>query len=251
VHDGGWIASHLPAGVTMCEVTGAIATLNMCGPKARDVLASVTDDDVSNEALPFLAAQEIGVGLARVLAVRIGYVGELGYELYIPQDYAAHVYETLWAAGEEFGIADAGYRAIESCRLEKGYLYWSGDISPDYNPYEAGLGFAVKLDKGEFVGREALARIKAEGVKRRLTAFRVDGFAPFHGGEAILHQGKVISVTTSAGYGHHLGSTIAFGYLPAGLSGTDGFEIEAFGTAYKATRGPRCLYDAEMKRLKG
>jgi len=251
VRDSGWIGRHLPDGVAMREVTGAIATLNLCGPHARDVLAAVTDDDVSDNAFPFLAARDIGIGLAKVLAVRIGYVGELGYELYIPQEYAAHVYETLWAAGEEHGIADAGYRAIESCRLEKGYLYWSGDISPDYNPYEAGLGFAVKLGKGDFVGREALSRIKAEGVKRRLAAFKVEGFAPFHGGEAILHEGEAVSFTTSAGYGHALGCSIAFGYLPAELSGEDGFEIEAFGTAYKATRGPRCLYDAEMRKLKG
>jgi len=251
VRDSGWIARHLPEGIAMREVTGAMATLNLCGPKAREVLAAVSDDDVSNAAFAFLAVRDIEIGHARVMAVRIGYVGELGYELYIPQEYAAHVYETLWAAGEKFGIGNAGYRTIESCRLEKGYLYWSGDISPDYNPYEAGLGFAVKLDKGSFIGREALSRIKAEGVRRRLAAFRVEGFAPFHGGEAILHEGKVVSVTTSAGYGHHLKCSIAFAYLPAELSGTEGFEIEAFGEAYGATRGPRCLYDPQMERLKG
>ena len=116
--------------------------------------------------------------MARALAVRIGYVGELGYELYIPQEFAAHVYETLWSAGEAHGIANAGYRAIDSCRMEKGYLYWSGDITPDYNPYEAGLGFCVALDKGDFIGRDALAKIKAEGVTRKLCSFTVEGFAP-------------------------------------------------------------------------
>ena len=250
VRDAGWIARHLPAGIALTEVTGALATINLCGPCAREVLAAVSDDDVSNQALPFLAARDMEIGHARVLAVRIGYVGELGYELYVPQEYAPHVYETLWQAGEKFGIADAGYRAIESCRLEKGYLYWSGDITPDYSPYEAGLGFAVKLDKGDFLGRDALARIRAQGVKRRLAAFRVEGFAPFHGGEAILHDGKVVSVTTSAGYGHALGCSFAFGYLPVEMSGSNGFEIEAFGRAYRATRGPRCHYDAEMQRLR-
>ena len=142
----------------------ASPSINLCGPRARDILQAVTDDDVSNAAFPFLAARRIDVGLARALAVRIGYVGELGYELYIPQEFAAHVYETLWAAGEAHGIANAGYRAIDSCRMEKGYLYWSGDITPDYNPYEAGLGFCVALDKGDFIGRDALAKIKAEGV---------------------------------------------------------------------------------------
>jgi 4-methylaminobutanoate oxidase (formaldehyde-forming) len=134
--------------------------------------------------------------------------------------------------------------------MEKGYLYWSGDISPDYNPYEAGLGFAVALDKGEFLGRAALAKIKADGVKRKLCSFTVEGFAPFHGGEAILHKGKLVGYTTSTGYGYTLGKTIAFGYLPMEFAGEAAFEIEAFGKAYDATRGPRTLYDAKMERLK-
>jgi 4-methylaminobutanoate oxidase (formaldehyde-forming) len=250
VRDGGWIRRHLPEGIALREVTGAFATLNLCGPRAREVLAAVSDDDVSDAALPFLAARRIEIGHASVLAVRVGYVGELGYELYVRQEYAPHVYETLWQAGEAFGISDAGYRAIESCRLEKGYLYWSGDISPDYNPFEAGLGFAVKLDKGDFIGREALARIKAQGPRCQLAAFRIEGFAPFHGGEAILHRGEVVSSTTSAGYGHALGATIAFGYLPAELEASEGFAIEAFGKAYPAVRGPRCLYDPGMTRLR-
>ncbi|MDP9138906.1 MAG: hypothetical protein M3N38_12160 [Pseudomonadota bacterium] len=134
--------------------------------------------------------------------------------------------------------------------MEKGYLYWSGDISPDYNPYEAGLGFCVALGKGEFIGRDALRIIKAEGVKRRLCSFTVEGFAPFHGGEAVVHGGRVVGSTTSAGYGHTLGKTIAFGYLPSELAAEPDFEIEAFGACHKARRGPRCLYDPGAKRLK-
>jgi 4-methylaminobutanoate oxidase (formaldehyde-forming) len=250
VHDAHWISRHLPAGVTMREVTNSYATINLCGPRARDILQSVTDDDVSNAAFPFLAARQIEVGNARALAVRVGYVGELGWELYVPQEYAAHVYETLREAGEPHGIADAGYRAIDACRMEKGYLYWSGDITPDYNPYEAGLGFAAALEKGDFIGREALVRIKAEGVTRKLCSFTVDGFAPLHGGEAILHGGRVVGSTASTGYGYTLGKTIALGYLPAELAGEQAFEIEAFGKPYAATRGPRTLYDAKMERLK-
>jgi glycine cleavage system aminomethyltransferase T len=185
-----------------------------------------------------------------VLAVRVGYVGELGYELYIPQEFGAHVYDTLWTAGEAHGIANAGYRAIDSCRMEKGYLYWSGDISPDYNPYEAGLGFCVALDKGDFIGRDALAKIKAAGLTRKLCSFTIDGFAPLHGGETILHGGKVVGSTTSVGYGHISAKTIAFGYLPIEIAGQKEFVIEAFGKGHKATRGPRCLYDAKMERLK-
>ena len=251
VRDSGWVAMHLPGGVTIREVTNSFAVINLCGPRSRDILQAVSDDDVSNTAFPFLAVRNIGIGLARVLAVRIGYVGELGYELYVPQEMAAHVYEALWQAGEAHGIANAGYRAIDSCRMEKGYLYWSGDISPDYNPYEAGLGFCVALDKGDFIGRAALARIKPEGVTRKLCSFTIDGFAPLHGGEAIQRDGKVMGSVSSAGFGHTLGRTIAFGYVPAWVAGELQFDIEAFGKSFSATRGPRCLYDAKMERLRG
>jgi 4-methylaminobutanoate oxidase (formaldehyde-forming) len=177
-------------------------------------------------------------------------VGELGYELYIPQEFGAHVYDALWVAGQVHGIANAGYRAIDSCRMEKGYLYWSGDISPDYNPYEAGLGFCVDLNKGDFIGREALIKIKMEGVSRKLCSFTIEDFAPLHGGEAILHGGKVVGSTTSVGYGHTLRKTIAFGYLPTEVADRKDFIIEAFGKNYSAKRGSRCLYDAKMERLK-
>lgn len=251
IRDSGWVARHLPAGVAIRDVTNQFATLNLCGPRARDILQAVSDDDVSNEAFPFLACRRIGIGHAGVLAVRIGYVGELGYEIYVPQEFAAHVHETLWAAGEAHGIANAGYRAIDCCRMEKGYLYWSGDISPDYNPYEAGLGFCVALDKGDFIGRAALAKIKAAPLARKLCSFTVEGFAPFHGGEAILRGGKLVGSTTSTGFGHTLGKTIAFGYLPADAAAETEFDIEAFGRSYRARRGPRCLHDAKMERLRG
>jgi len=250
VRDGHWVSSHLPDGVSLTDITNRFATINLCGPRSREVLQSVTDDDVSNEAFPFLDVRQIEVGDATVLAVRVGYVGELGWELYVAQEFAPHVYDTLREAGEPFGIADVGYRAIDACRMEKGYLYWSGDITPDYNPYEAGLGFAVALGKGDFIGRTALEKIKADGVKRKLCSFTIDGFAPLHGGEAILRQGKVVGSTSSTGFGYTLGRTIAFGYLPAELANESNFEIEAFGKAYAATRGPRVLYDAKMERLK-
>ena len=250
VRDSAWVRRHLPDGVSIRDITNAYATLNICGPRSREVLQSVSDDDLSNPAFSFLAAREIEIGNARALAVRVGYVGELGWELYIPQDYAAHVYETLREAGEPFDIADAGYRAIESCRLEKGYLYWSADITPDTNPYEAGLGFAVALKKGDFIGRAALAKVKASGVARKLVALSVDGFAPFLGGETVIVDGKPVGQLASAGFGHSLGRTIGFAYLPVDLAGLDACQIEAFGTAYDAVRGPRCHYDAKQERLK-
>lgn len=250
VRDAGWVAKHLASSVTIREITNSLAVLNLCGPKSRGILQSVSDDDLSNEAFPFLGVRRIGIGCASVMAVRIGYVGELGFELYMPQEFAAHVYETLRAAGEPHGITNAGYRAIDSCRMEKGYLYWSGDITPDYNPYEAGLGFAVALDKGDFIGRNALKKIKVEGVSRKLCSFTFEGFAPLHGGEAIILDGKVVGSTSSVGFGHTLQTTIAFGYLPIEVAQEKNFIIEAFGTAYDATRGARCLYDAKMERLR-
>jgi 4-methylaminobutanoate oxidase (formaldehyde-forming) len=250
IRDAAWIGAQLPDGVAMREVTGAIATINICGPKAREVLQAVSDANMSNAAFPFLGVREVEIGFARAIAVRIGYVGELGYELYVPAEFALHVYDTLWAAGQAQGIANAGYRAIESCRLEKGYLYWSGDISPDTNPFEAGLGFAVALDKPEFTGKAALAAIKAEGTKRRLATFTLDGFVPLHGGEPILLGGTVIGSVTSGGYGHTMGRAIALGYVPVSAGDRRDFAIEAFGTVYPATKGPRVLYDPKMERLK-
>lgn len=250
VRDSAWVRRHLPETVSIRDVTGSYAVLNICGPKSREVLQEVTDDDVSNETLPFFGVRDIEIGYARAYAARVGYVGELGYELYIPIEYGAHIYQTLWDAGQKHGISNAGYRAIDSCRMEKGYLYWSGDITPDYNPYEAGLGFCVASDKPSFIGKEALARIKANGVERRLCSFTVEGFAPFHGGEAIILGGEVVGRTTSTAYGHSLGKTIALGYLPVSIANTKAFEIEAFGNVYAAERGPRCLYDAKMERLK-
>ncbi|MGC4023769.1 MAG: FAD-dependent oxidoreductase [Mesorhizobium sp.] len=250
IRDRNWVERQLPESVKVRDITNQYAVINICGPKSREILQSVSDDDLSNREFPFLTARKIEVGNATALAVRVGYVGELGWELYIAQEFAPHVYDTLKEAGEPFGIADAGYRAIEACRLEKGYLYWSGDITPDYNPYEAGLGFAVALDKGDFRGREALRTIKKDGVTRKLCSFTIDGFAPLHGGEAILSGGEVVGSTASTGYGYTLGKTIAFGYLPASLANETSFEIEAFGKAYPAKRGPRVLYDPKMERLK-
>ena len=252
VRDGHWIRSHLPrdGSVTMREVTSAYGVINICGPRSRDVLSKVCEDDLTGDAFPFLAVHDIEIGLAPVRAARIGYVGELGWELHVPVDCMRYVYAQLWQAGEPLGITNAGYRAIESCRLEKGYLYWSSDISPDHNPYEAGLGFCVDLEKGPFLGRDALAEIKSNGVSRRLCAFTIDGFAPFHGGEAILLENQTVGYATSSGFGHTIGKTISLGYLPTNLSKASEFELEAFGRTYKAVRGPRCHYDPQLQRLK-
>ena len=150
VHDADWIRQNLPddGSAILIEVTSAFAVINICGPKARDVLAVVSEGDVSNAAFPFATQRDILIGAAPVRAIRIGYVGEMGWELHMPTEFAAHVYDLLWKSGEKHNIRDIGYRAIDSLRMEKGYLYWSADITPDYSPIEAGLGFRVHLKSG-------------------------------------------------------------------------------------------------------
>ncbi len=250
VRDSSWVRRNLPrdATVVVHDVTSAWAVLNICGPRAREVLQALSDDDLSNEAIPFLAVRDIELGPVPVRAVRVGYVGELGYELHVPTEYAPALYEALKTAGAAFGIRDAGYRAIETCRLEKGYVYWSAEIGPDNDPLSAGLEATVDFGK-EFVGRAALAALRAQGPSRRLCVFTVEGFAPFLGGETILRNGNVVGQTASCGFGHTVGRTIAFGWLSSELADDQEFAIEAFGVAYPATRVSRTIYDPENVRL--
>jgi 4-methylaminobutanoate oxidase (formaldehyde-forming) len=257
-HDFHWIETHLPrdGSVLFTDMTSARAVINLCGPKARAVLARAAEEHVSNAAFPFATARRITVGAAPVLAIRIGYVGELGWELHVPTEYAAHVYETLAWAGEPFGIADVGYRAIDSLRMEKGYLYWSADITPDYNPYEAGLGFRVALKKNaDFIGRAALTKAKAEGVKRRLCSFTIEvpraQDLAVVGGECILKDGRPVAVATSANFGHTVGKSILYGYLANEDIAADGYTVEAYGESYPARRHEGALYDPKNERLKG
>ncbi len=253
VHDFNWIARHLPddGSVIMNEVTSAFAVINICGPKSRDVLSSVCETDLSNDAFAFSTCKYIELGAASVLASRIGYVGELGWELHMPTEFAPHVYELLWEAGQEFGIANVGYRAIDTLRMEKGYVYWSSEVTPDYTPYEAGLDFRVHLkSKGDFIGRVALEKQKADGVEQNLCTFSVEQPVSLYGGETIYLNGEYVSLTTSGNFGHSVGKSIAFGYLPADIAKQQNFEIEAFGKRYAARRQDACLYDPDMERLK-
>jgi len=253
VRDRATVEKHLPrdGSVSLTDVTNRYAVINLCGPRARAVLALVAEEDVANAAFPFSHCRRLTLGGAQVRAVRIGYVGELGWELHIPVDYAAGVYELLWRAGEAEGIADVGYRAIDTLRMEKGYLYWSSDITPDYTPFEAGLGARLSFRKGDYLGRAALEKQKREGVKRRLCSFTLEAQVAFAGSEAIHHGGRVVGTTSSANYGHTVGKVIAFGYLPAELAGERDFEIEAYGERYPARRVDGPLYDPRNERLKG
>jgi 4-methylaminobutanoate oxidase (formaldehyde-forming) len=252
VRDMGWIRRHLPSdgSVTVQDLTSARATINLAGPLARRILEKVADGDLSNESFPYMSCRELRIGYAPVLALRVTYVGELGWELHLPTEYAQHVYELLWAAGREFGLADAGYRAIDSLRLEKRYLYWGSDITPDYTPYEAGLGFAVSLKKkSDFVGRAALEKAKAIGPKRKLITLLVDGAVQLYGGEAIRRDGKVLGVTSSAGWGHTIGKAIAFGYVAADQAGHQNYEIEAFTRRHVAHRIDGAAVDPQRAKI--
>jgi 4-methylaminobutanoate oxidase (formaldehyde-forming) len=254
-HDSHWIERHLPAdGSVAChDVTSALAVINVIGPNSRRLLQKVTREDIRNETFPFGQCQPVVVGYAPVLALRITFVGELGYELYIPTECASHVYETLWEAGRDLGVRNAGYRAIHSLHLEKGYATWGAELTPEYSPYDAGLGFAVALNKGDFLGCEALRKTKAEGPRWELCTFTIEADAPvwLHGSEPILSNGTVVGVTTTGGYGFTVGKSIAFGYLAVeDAEHAEDYQIEAYREQYPAKRAVnRALYDPARKQI--
>ncbi len=216
-HDFNWIRRAIPDGLdaTLIDVTSARATLALMGPRARDILQSCTADDVSNAAFPFLTAREIHLAGAPVLAIRVTYVGELGWELHIPVEYAVTVYDKLMEAGRPLGLVNAGYRAIETLRLEKGYRAWGADIGPDNTPSMAGLGWAVKLKSSEpFLGREALEKAADAPLTRRLVGFCVaDPAVTLLGRETIYRDGEKVGWLSSAGFGYFVGKPLGYGYV--------------------------------------
>ena len=252
-HDFDWIHRHLPSdgSVATVDATAAFAVLHVCGPQSRALLERVVDADVSNNVLAYARCKKVIVGAARALIVRLSYSGELGFELHVPSEFAAHVYQILWDAGSELGVANVGYRALNSLRLEKGYIAWAADISPDYTPFHAGLGGLVSRKKGDFIGREALDKVREEGPDQLLCTFTIEGDAHVFGGECILRQGKVLGVTTSADFGHTVGKSIVMGYVPAEDAGHSDYEVEAYAESFPATRAPEPLYDPARSRILG
>jgi 4-methylaminobutanoate oxidase (formaldehyde-forming) len=252
--DLGWIRMHLPrdASVEVREVTDELAVVGLWGPRARDILQATTRDDVSTGAFPYMSARTIRIGAAEVWAQRVTYVGELGWELYARSADAGAVWDALMAAGRPVGVAPVGYKALESLRLEKGYRYWSADITPSDNPYEAGLGFCVRLGKGDFIGRDALVRLKAEGVTRRLATVTIDPAATIYGGEAVWREGRLLGRLRSGGYGYTVGRNIGFVYLPRELAQATGtpLEVEVFGERVAAEIAPDVLYDPQGARIR-
>jgi 4-methylaminobutanoate oxidase (formaldehyde-forming) len=253
-HDLHWIRKHLPrgGGISVTDVTSAKSCITLCGPGSRDLLQRVAQGDFSREGFPYMGCREIYIGYAPVLALRITYVGELGWELHMPNEYAPYVYDLLQAQGKSFGLRSVGYRAIDSLRLEKGYRYWSGDISPESTPLEAGLDFCVKLDKGDFIGRRALLSQKENGLTRKLCCVTVqsDPLMPV-GKEAILDGEQVIGLVTSGGFGHTIRKPIAYGYLPIRYAspGTR-LRIVVAAQQMEATVEKEPLYDPENLRVR-
>ena len=218
--DLSWLKRHIPedARVMVCDVTSGLPMLAVMGPKARELMRRVSPDDFSNEGFLFGTSREIDLGFARVRASRLTYMGELGYELYAEAEFAAHVYDTLIEAGRDLGLGRVGFFALNSLRMEKGYRHWGHDIGEEDTPYQAGLGFAVALDKpGGFIGRDALARQKSSGpLRRRMVQIRlVDTEAPpllLHH-EPVLLDGRIIGSVTSGAYGYRVGASLGLAYV--------------------------------------
>ena len=250
-----WLRTHAPSdgSVAVIDVTSEYCGIGLWGPRARDVLQQVCDDDVSNRAFPYFASKAIAIGTVPARALRVSYVGELGWEIYVPTEYGLNVWDALWEAGQRFGIIAAGGGAFESLRLEKGYRLWGTDIHTEYTPYEAGLGWAVKLSKGDFLGREALLRSRKAGIERRLCCLTLDD--PNHvvmGKEPILDGEQVLGYVTSANVGYTVEKSIAYGYLPIeyAAAGTR-VAIEYFGRRYGAAVTEEPLFDPSHAKLRG
>jgi glycine cleavage system T protein len=260
IRDADWIGRNIPDGAQarLTDVTSSRAVLAVMGPNSRALLGRLTDSDLANAAFPFGTMQEIGVGNATVWAIRVTYVGELGWELYIPVECAAGVYDAIIAAGADLGLRDAGYYALDSLRLEKGYRAWGHDVTPDDTPLEAGLEFAVKLDKASgFLGREALVAQRARGIRKRLVTFTLrEKEARPWGDEPILRDGALVGWVTSAAFGHTLGCPVAMGYV-RNADGLDrrfiesgNYEIEIAGARVKAEPHLRAPYDPAGARVR-
>lgn len=252
--DRGWIAMHLPGdgSVEVADVTERLSVVAVFGPRARETVARLSPDDLSNHGFPYLTSREIEVAGVRLRANRVSFVGELGWELVVAREAAGRVWDAVLAAGRESGIEPVGYYALNTLRLEKGFLYWGEDISPGDTPLEAGLAFAVKLDKGGFIGREALLRQRERGVERTLAPLTVgDGACVFWGGEAVVADRRVVGRVRSAGHGHTIGREIALAYLPPELSrpGT-AVAVESFGALVPARVERSPLWDPGGGRVR-
>ncbi len=257
--DFDWIKRHIPsqAHAFVANVGSGYAMFGVMGPKSRDLLAKLTPDDLSNESFPYATGRFIDLAYARPLALRMSFVGELGWELYVPTEFATGVFDAIMDAGREFNLKPVGLHAVDSLRLEKGYRHWGSDIGIKDTPFEAGLGFAVKLDKGDFIGREALVRQREKGLTRRLVMFTLKDPEPLlYHDEPIYRNGELVSANTHGAYAHMLGCAMGMGYLENQdvsdewiMSGK--YEIDVEGRLVEAEVHIKALHDPQNLRLKG
>ena len=255
--DLNWLSRHLgEAAVVVTDISAAEAVIPVMGPRSRDLLSRVSPDDFSNAAHPFGTAREVEIGLGLARAHRVTYVGELGWELYVSSDQAAHVFETLMEAGEDLGLKLCGLHAMDSCRLEKAYRHFGHDITDEDHVLEAGLGFAVKAAKGDFIGRDAVLARRKAGLSRRLLQFRLTNPDPLlYHGEPILRDGRIVGHLTSGNYGHTLGAAIGLGYVPCPGETTEAllassYAIDVAGRRVPAEVSLTPLYDPRSERVK-
>ena len=262
VRDFHWLKNHIPdeAYAFLTDITSAQAVLSIMGPKARDLLTTITSSDVSNNAFPFGQSKVIEIGNALVRATRLTYVGELGWELYIPMEFAQGVYDEIVSAGENFGLRHVGYHAMDSLRLEKAYRHWGHDITDEDTPLEAGLGFAVAWDKScGFIGRDTLLQKRQVGPARRLVQFKLlNPENLLYHNEPVWRDGVIVGYLSSGAYGHTLGAAIGMGYISDPTGGTvdaafiegGNYEIEIACERVPATASLRPLYDPANSRIR-
>jgi 4-methylaminobutanoate oxidase (formaldehyde-forming) len=261
IHVEDWLRRNTPldAHLFVTDVTSAYNLINVQGPKSRQLINAITSADMSNEAFPYLTMQQIDMGYALVKALRITYVGELGWELYVPTEFTLHVFDRLVEAGEAVGLKHAGFQVLNTLRLEKAYRDYGNDIDNTDTPLEAGLGFAVDFDKpGGFIGKDALLRQKDEGVLRqRFVQFLLEDPEPLlYAGEPIYRDGKRVGYLGGGGYGHTLGGSVGLGYVEyeegvtADFIKSGRFEIEVTGRRYPAKASLRPMYDPKGLRVR-
>jgi glycine cleavage system aminomethyltransferase T/glycine/D-amino acid oxidase-like deaminating enzyme len=253
--DEDWLRQHLPAdgSVQVRDITPGTCCIGLWGPLARDLVQPLTHEDFTGAGFKYFRAKKAYIGEVPVTAMRLSYVGELGWEIYASADTGLKLWDTLWAAGQQYGVIAAGRSAFNSLRLEKGYRSWGTDVTTEHDPYEAGLGFAVRMDKGDFVGRAAIEGRSEETARRRLTCLTLDDpRSVVMGKEPVFVSGAPAGYVTSASYGYSIGRTIAYAWLPAVVSvpGT-AVTVEYFGAHLPATVAAEPLFDAQMERIRG
>jgi glycine cleavage system aminomethyltransferase T len=251
--DFDYLRRQLPAdgSVQLRDITGGTCCVGVWGPAARDLVQPLSREDFSNNGLRYFRAMRAHISGVPVVAMRLSYVGELGWEIYTSADKGLRLWDVLWAAGQQHGVIAAGRAAFNSLRLEKGYRAWGHDMTTQHNPYEAGLGFAVQLNKGDFVGRDAIAGMSADTVTRRLSCLTIDdGHSVVLGHEPVFLDGNPVGYVTSAAFGHTVGKPIAYAWLPGSATPGTTVEIEYFGRRISAAVAAEPLVDPEMTRIR-